>query len=57
MLYANSSHPIIKNNPPTGVSAPNHFKLVNTKRISEPEKIITPEIKKYAGVETNFPVR
>ena len=54
MLYASNSHPIIKHKPPRGVIAPNHLKLVNTKRKSEPEKIIIPKIKKYAGIETNF---
>ena len=57
MLYANNNQPIIKHKPPIGVIAPNHLKLVKTKRKREPEKTITPEIKKYAGVETNFSVR
>ena len=57
MLYANNSQPIIKHKPPIGVIAPNHLKLVNTKRKSEPEKTIIPRIKKYAGEETNFSVR
>ncbi len=57
MLYASNSHPIIKHKPPMGVIAPNHLKLVNTKRKSEPEKIIIPKIKKYAGIETNFSVK
>ena len=57
MLYASNSHPIIKQKPPMGVIAPNHLKLVNTKRRSEPEKIITPKVIKYAGIETNFSVK
>ena len=57
MLYANNNQPIIKHKPPIGVIAPNHLKLVKTKRKSEPEKTIIPKIKIYAGIETNFSVR
>ena len=57
MLYASNSHPIIKQKPPIGVIAPNHLKFVNTKRRSEPEKIIIPKVIKYAGMETNFSVK
>ena len=57
MLYASNSHPIIKHKPPMGVIAPNHLKFVITKRKSEPEKIIIPKMKKYAGIETNFSVK
>ena len=54
MLYANNNQPTIKHRPPKGVMAPSHLKLVNTNKKSEPEKMITPKIKKYAGAETIF---